>query len=328
MHPEQILIAIEELWNLTQNPNKPASEIINEYTRSRRYIGSKDRKQIVNAVWDRWRQKDYPTWLKDKIKNFTQEWDAMNLNQAPTVLRVNGDRIKIKKELEKEEIQTTFTEKSPLGLVLEKRINLNALKAFKDGLIEVQDEGSQLIGLAVQAQPNERILELCAGAGGKSLLFAQVMQNKGLIIASDISERSLNELKKRAQRAKASIIQTKINIPNEKFDAVVIDAPCSGTGTYRRAPDNVHKLTIDQFNKILQTQKELLEKALSYVHENSRICYMTCSLTEDENVNQITDFLNRHADWVLVDEQHFTPATTNTDGFYIATLKKNKIHSD
>ena len=323
MHPEQILKAIDELWELTQNPRKPASEIINEYTRSRRYIGSKDRKAITNGVWDKWRKKDYPLWLKDKIPNFEKEWLAMQSTQAPTVLRANGNRDEIKKRLSDEGIETKITEKSPLGLLLEKRANLSPLNTFKEGLIEVQDEGSQLIGLAVGVKPNERILELCAGAGGKSLLFAQIMQNKGRIVASDISEKSLEELKKRASRAKISIIETTLNIPNEKFDAVVIDAPCSGTGTYRRAPDNVHKLTSEQFDKIKATQKMLLEKAIDYVAPNGRICYMTCSLTKDENEEQIMEFLKEHPELSFVSQEHFTPATTDTDGFYIATIKKN-----
>lgn len=321
MHPEQISKAIDELWELTQNPNKPASEIINEYTRSRRYIGSKDRKAITNGVWDKWRQKEYPEWLKEKIPDFEKEWQAMQLTQAPTVLRANGNREKIKQLLKNEGIDAKETEQSPLGLILEKRINLTPLKVFKDGLIEVQDEGSQLIGLAVQAKPNETILELCAGAGGKSLLFAQMMQNKGRIVASDISAKSLVELEKRAFRAKVSIIETTLNPKPENFDAVVIDALCSGTGTYRRAPDNVHKLTAEQFNKIIATQQALLEQAVDYVGPNGRLCYMTCSLTKDENTQQITNFLQKHKDWHLVSEQYFTPATTNTDGFYIATIK-------
>lgn len=325
MQPEQIQKAIDELWTLTQDAKRPASEIINEYTRSRRYIGSKDRKSITEGIWTLWRQKPYPEWLKIKIPNFNDEFKAMNNSQAPTILRANGNREKIMASLKGEEIDCAPTDISPLGIVLEKRTNLTTLNTFKKGMIEVQDEGSQLIGLDTGIQPKENVLELCAGAGGKSLLFAQMMKDTGRIVASDISARSLVELEKRAKRAGVHIIQTTLQIPDEKFDVVVIDAPCSGTGTYRRAPDNVHKLTKEQFAHLIETQKMLLEKALKYVKSNSRICYMTCSLTQDENENQIKEFLSLHNEWQCVFEKHYTPATTNTDGFYIAILKKGAV---
>ena len=325
MQTEQIQKAIDELWVLTQDACRPASEIINEYTRARRYIGSKDRKLITEGVWTLWRQKPYPEWLKNKIANFDNEFKAMNASQAPTILRANGNRKTIMLALQKEGIECKPTTFSPLGLILEKRINLTTLDTFKKGLIEVQDEGSQMIGLDTDVKPNENVLELCAGAGGKSLLFAQMMQNKGRIVASDISARSLIELEKRAKRAKVHIIQTTLQIPNEKFDAVVVDAPCSGTGTYRRAPDNAHKLTQTQFAHLLETQKMLLEKAIAYVKPKGRICYMTCSLTQDENENQIKEFLSIHNSWNCIFEKHYTPATTQTDGFYVAVLKKGAV---
>lgn len=321
MQPEQIEKAIDELWALSQNPRRPAAEIMNEYTRSRRYIGSKDRKAILNGVWARWRTLDYPAWLKEKINHWAAEWQAMQNAEAATVLRANGNRDEIARLLAAEGVHTTPTKLSPFGLVLDKRQNLQALETFKKGLIEVQDEGSQLLGLATQIKPNASVLELCAGAGGKSLLFAQMMQNKGKIVASDISPRSLKELEKRASRAHTSIIRTALQLPDEQFDYVVIDAPCSGTGTYRRAPDNVHKLTPEQFSKLLQTQSQLLDKAVRYVKPAGKICYMTCSLTRDENEAQIHAFLARHTAFCLELDQHFTPATTNTDGFYIALLR-------
>lgn len=322
MQQEQINVAIDELWQLTQNPKRPASEIINEYTRQRRYIGSKDRKIITETVWARWRAMPYPEWLAKKINNFDDELTAMQTKQAPTVLRVNGNREQVKALLEKEGIETQITHLSPLGLVLSKRTNLTALNTFKQGLIEVQDEGSQMIGLATGIKPKDEVLELCAGAGGKSLLFAQMMKNKGKIVASDISERSLKELQKRAKRANVSVITTTLTLPNELFDFVVIDAPCSGTGTYRRAPDNVQKLTKAQFQKLLETQATLLKKATKYVKKSGKICYMTCSLTQDENQMQVQNFLKSCPAFYLEKELFFTPATTDTDGFYVALLSK------
>ena len=325
MQPEQIQKAIDELWELTQDAHRPASEIINEYTRSRRYIGSKDRKSITEGIWALWRQRPYPEWLKIKIPNFDDEFKAMNTVQAPTTLRANGNREKIMALLTEQGIECQKTTLSPLGISLKKRINLTGLDIFKDGLIEVQDEGSQLIGLDTGIQSKENVLELCAGAGGKSLLFAQMMKDKGRIVASDISARSLAELERRAKRANVHIIRTTLQIPNEKFDVVVIDSPCSGTGTYRRAPDNAYKLTTEHFETLLEKQKMLLEKALKYVKPNGRICYMTCSLTKDENENQIKQFLSSYSDWGCVFEKRYTPATTNTDGFYIAILKKGAV---
>lgn len=322
MQPEQIAKSIEELWTLTQNPKRPASEIINEYTRARRYIGSKDRKAITEAVWARWRALPYPHWLAAKIPNFDNQLQAMQTKQAPTVLRVNGNRDEVEELLEEQGIEVKKTPLSPLGLILNKRVNLTAMDLFKNGLIEVQDEGSQLIGLATKIGPNDSVLELCAGAGGKSLLFAQMMKNSGQIVASDISARSLTELQKRAKRAKVSIIKTTLTLPDELFDFVVIDVPCSGTGTYRRAPDNVHKITQMQFQKLLKTQAELLRKAINYVKKGGKICYMTCSLTQDENQKQVQNFLQSCPAFVLEKELVLTPAVTDTDGFYFAMLKR------
>ena len=129
MQQEQINVAIDELWQLTQNPKRPASEIINEYTRQRRYIGSKDRKIITESVWARWRAMPYPEWLAKKINNFDDELTAMQTKQAPTVLRVNRNREQVKALLEKEGIETQITRLSALGLVLSKRTNFSSIES-------------------------------------------------------------------------------------------------------------------------------------------------------------------------------------------------------
>ena len=321
MQPEQIEKAIVELWEMTQNPKRPASEIINEYTRSRRYIGSKDRKALTQGVWDKWRSLPYPKWLADKIPNAPDEIDAMKKEALP-VLRANGNREKIIQVLLDEGIHAQPTKLSPLGIVLDKRYNLNTLSLYKDGKIEVQDEGSQLVALACGVQSGDKVFDMCAGAGGKSLTFAQVMKNKGQIVAHDVSKRSLDELEKRAERAKVSIIKTTLDLPHESFDVVVCDVPCSGTGTGRRAPDAAHKITPEQFEKLLQTQREILNNAASLVKEGGRLCYITCSLTTDENEQQVENFLKIHPTFIAEQKKRLTPANNGTDGFFISIMKR------
>ena len=321
MQPEQIKKAIAELWQLTQDPKKPASEIVNEYTRSRRYIGSKDRKAITQGIWNKWRSLPYPEWLAEKIPDADKEIAAMRKEALP-VLRANGNREEIIQALSDEGIQAAPTKLSPLGIVLDKRYNLNTLSLYNEGKIEVQDEGSQLVALECGIKSGDKVLDMCAGAGGKSLLFAQVMKDKGQIIAHDVSKQSLNELQKRATRAKVHIIQTTLNIPNECFDVVVCDVPCSGTGTGRRTPDAPHKITEEQFEKLLHTQKSILDKAASMVKKTGRLCYITCSLTKDENEQQIEAFLKSHPMFILEQKKRLTPANDGTDGFFVAIMKK------
>ncbi len=253
MKPGSIKLAVNELIELIDASKRPASEIINAYTRSRRYIGSKDRHAITEAVWENLRARPMPEWLKDLIPE--NEWLAMK-EPAHTVLRANGDRSKIQKMLSDEGIETDLTPLSPWGLILKKRVNLSETKAYQKGQIEVQDEGSQLLALQTHIRPGDHVLDYCAGAGGKSLAFVQMMQNQGQIVAHDVSVISLKKLKTRAMRANAKIIQTTQH-PSGIFDHVVVDAPCSGTGTWRRNPDAPFKLTQEQIKHYVQEQRKI-----------------------------------------------------------------------
>ena len=233
MKPEQIKIAIQELLKEIDSTSRPANEVINAYTRNRRYIGSKDRRAITDGVWADLRSRPTPDWIRGLIDE--AELQAMK-EPADIILRANGNRDEIQKKLLSEGIETEKTKLSPLGLILKKRVNLSAVATYRQGFIEVQDEGSQLVALATQIGPKDKVLDYCAGAGGKSLCFAQMMQNQGQIVAHDISVISLKELNKRAERAKKTIIQT-TQYPKGLFNHVVVDAPCSGSGTWRRCPD-------------------------------------------------------------------------------------------
>ena len=318
MKPEQISIAINELLGQIESNQRPANEVINAYTRSRRYIGSKDRRAITDGVWQALRNRPIPDWIQKLIP--AAELQAMK-ESAQTILRANGDRLEIQKVLLNEGIETDLTALSPWGLVLKKRANLTTTKAYQDGLIEVQDEGSQLLALSTKVQPNETVLDYCAGAGGKSLAFAQMMRNKGQIVAHDISEISLKKLRARAKRAGISIIQTTQH-PVGQFDHVVVDAPCSGTGTWRRQPDAPFKLTQKQMKHSVEQQKMILDKAVAFVKSKGYLHYMTCSLLNAENQDQMRAFLRRHNDFKLCHHTQFTPAKHHTDGFFLATFQK------
>ncbi len=320
MKAEQILIAADELLTEINKTNRPANEVINAYTRARRYIGSKDRHALTKLVWDSIKSCPTPAWLREYIP--TEELNAMQ-TEAHTVLRANGDRKQIQQLLSEQGIESTLTKLSPLGLVLKKRTNLTTLPEYKQGLIEIQDEGSQLVALATHVQPGETVLDYCAGAGGKSLCLAQIMQNKGTIIAHDISKISLHELQKRAKRAQTSIIHTSLK-PQGQFMHVVVDAPCTGSGTWRRNPDGRLKLTQNQLRTLIQKQAQILDKACHFVQDNGYLHYMTCSLIQMENQDQARAFLKRHPNFRLIHHQQWTPAKTNTDGFFLATFQKIK----
>lgn len=360
MQVEEIKKAAAEVLSRIASTNQPANEILNAYTRSRRYIGSKDRRQLADFVWGvlRYRarlewahpktpfiekinyflNKDYtrvdapdwvryevPEWLVEHIAQAQIELPAL-LENPEIILRANGDRGKIKKELADEGIETIETALSPYGLILQKRANLKESACFKKGLVEVQDEGSQLVALQTGVKSGMNVLDYCAGAGGKSLIMAQMMGDKGKIVAHDISTRSLKELERRAARAGAKIIctQSKIKVEDYKngFDHVIVDAPCSGTGTWRRCPDARWKLTPQLFDALLDKQHAILKKAKEFVGNKGRLSYITCSLTVDENDDQVDRFLNENPNFVIEKRMQYSPARTHTDGLYIAVMRR------
>ncbi|MEG1071661.1 MAG: RsmB/NOP family class I SAM-dependent RNA methyltransferase [Akkermansia sp.] len=363
MQQEQIYnAAVELLTEITLTP-RPANEVINAYTRSRRYIGSKDRRSLTDLVWGVLRHRArlaylYPdgTW-SDKIACYTDglpdvsgapqhvqwevpEWVIPHIEDAetelpallpvaPIILRVNGSRESVQQQLADEGFETECTLMSPFGLILKKRGNLNQSQCYKNGLVEVQDEASQCVALDTGINPGETILDYCAGAGGKSLIFAQMMNNSGMVLAHDISSRSLIELERRAERAGATHIHTTMNVtqclqnhPEIAFDHVVIDAPCSGTGTWRRCPDMRWKLTPEQLKELVDKQARILDQCVVFVRSGAFLSYMTCSLTRDENSEQIKHFLQTHQDFHLVKQKQYSPFRTQTDGLFVAVMQR------
>ena len=356
MKPQAIFVAATELIGQILSAGGPAHDIINAYTRSRRYIGSKDRRALTDLVWSYIRHQsrlsflypastieqrlhalaeipetipdapfhvnmEVPEWLPPLIPDAATELPAL-LGSADTILRTNGDRDQIQKRLLLEGIETQKTPLSPFGLKLQKRANLQGTQAYRDGLIEIQDEASQCVALETGIKPGDSVLDYCAGAGGKSLIFAQMMQNRGQIVAHDLSEQSLSELQKRATRAHATCIQVQKPLQPALFDHVVTDVPCSGTGTWRRSPDRRFKFTQEELKRLLKTQAEILDIAVSFVRPGGKLSYMTCSLLIPENEDQVRLFLTRHPDFSLLNQKRFSPARTHTDGLFIATCQK------
>lgn len=222
------------------------------------------------------------------------------------------------------------TKYSSLGIQFtsDKKSNFTNLNLYKNGFFDIQDEGSQLVGLRVKAQPNQIILDYCAGSGGKTLTFAPFMKNSGQIFLHDKRENILLEAKKRLKRAGIQNYQICKNKEEllvkigKKCDWVVLDVPCSGTGTLRRNPENKYKFNMDYLSKLRETQEDILSEALLYVKpDTGKIVYITCSLLYEENLAQITKFCEKY-NWIVENNEIFEtlPKSNGMDGFFSATL--------
>ena len=281
--------------------------------------------------------------LKQKFgKNFLREMRAMQ-EPAPLDLRINPlktTREAAFAELKKLGLNAKLCDLSPWGIRVFERPSLNTLPMLKEGQIEIQDEGSQMIAVVVDAKPGERVVDFCAGAGGKTLAIAATMENKGRLIACDIMEKSLKSGTERFRRAGLHNIEIR-PLSSERdpwvkkhkggFDRVLTDAPCSGTGTWRRNPDARWRNLGPSLADLLKIQAEILDSAARLVKAGGRLVYATCSLLSDENENQIEKFLATHPDFTLVPcglngapYLALTPAQHGTDGFFAAAMMREK----
>jgi 16S rRNA (cytosine967-C5)-methyltransferase len=226
---------------------------------------------------------------------------------------------------------TEPTPRSPLGLRALEPFNVEAHPAFLNGLVEVQDEGSQLACLACEAAPGETVIDLCAGAGGKTLALAAAMANRGRLIASDADRARLSRLAPRAERAGASIVEPRLLDPGREpealddlraaADLVLIDAPCSGTGTWRRNPEARWRLTQKRLDRLTALQSRLIDVAAALVRPGGRLTYVVCSLLPEEGPAQVDAFLARTPGWARASgDLTLTPLSHGTDGFFIARL--------
>ncbi len=276
-----------------------------------------------------------PDWLHNLgLEELPLQWEkeinSLNL-EAKVVLRVNSlkaEKDVVQETLLKEGVETTTDSRFSDALILGKRINLSIFKSFKAGLFEVQDAGSQLISPFLKVEPGMFVIDACAGAGGKTLHLAALMQNKGRIVAMDTEEWKLNELKSRARRAGAYNIET-ISIASSKSitefeasaDRLLLDVPCSGLGVLKRNPDAKWKLSLDLINKVKALQQEILTDYAVMLKPGGLMVYSTCSILPSENEMQVQLFLGSQNSFELVTEQYVWPSE-GFDGFYMALIKK------
>ncbi|MFK8267247.1 RsmB/NOP family class I SAM-dependent RNA methyltransferase [Capnocytophaga cynodegmi] len=264
---------------------------------------------------------------------WNDEIHALN-TLAPVVLRANTLKIsaqQLKSVLEDEGVKANLLKKYPDVLVLSERVNVFSTKAFSNGFFEVQDASSQKVAPFLQVVSGMRVVDTCAGAGGKTLHLASLMKNKGQIIAMDIYENKLQELKRRARRNEVFNIETKL-IDSKQLkrmqntaDRVLIDAPCSGLGVLRRNPDAKWKLKPEFLEQIRKTQQEILQNYSKLVKSGGKLVYATCSILPSENQKQIEDFLKSEAGrgFVFEEEDKIFASQSGYDGFYMARMRKD-----
>jgi 16S rRNA (cytosine967-C5)-methyltransferase len=289
----------------------------------------------------------YPALQKALNGTFEKELGAM-MGQAPMDLRVNAlkaTRDEVLPQLLKDGFNAHPGKISPLSIRVFGRPQISQHQLYKDGFFEIQDEGSQMVALVAAAKPGEQVADFCAGAGGKTLALGASMNNKGRIVAMDVLGGRLIRAKERFRRAGLHNIETReLTSENDKyvkrheghFDLVLVDAPCTGTGTWRRDPDKRWRMLGPGISELVPLQKKILDSACRMVKPGGRLVYATCSLLPEENEDQIRAFLGDHKNFSLRparetldipgagDYLKLTPAKDDTDGFFAAVLVRGK----
>tara|TARA_B100000676_G_scaffold67991_1_gene68120 strand:+ start:3801 stop:5090 length:1290 start_codon:yes stop_codon:yes gene_type:complete len=295
---------------------------------------------------------NFPEWLngafsKTLLPNLAEELQALN-SEATVDLRVNSlksSRDAVIGMLSVEGIKASPMNFAPNGIRLHKRYPLRHLEIFKKGLFEPQDESSQIAVELIGAALGDKILDFCAGGGGKALALSAAMENCGQIVLHDVNERRLVKAERRLERAGVTICE-RLKNPNaakDEFDIVIIDAPCSGSGVWRRNPERKWRITPTFLKQLIETQATLLEDAARFVRPGGKLAYMTCSVLEAENAAQIEKFVMASPnpfDLIPVSEKScefkglktqnacetllLTPWNHQTDGFFIALLKRRE----
>lgn len=331
----------------------PADVLLRNYFRQNKALGSKDRAWVSTTLYNYIRWKNLYDALKlgpmeplpemthldlhlrlgapqKLVDLLTEAYSApkaaeicqINQTRAPVTIRTNT--LKISREALLKKLQPQFavnsTPSSEWGINFDSKVNFSALPEFQEGLFEVQDEASQLGAALITPSPKQQILDYCAGAGGKSLAVAPLMHKSGQLYLHDIRAHALLEAKKRFKRAGFQNVQ--FNLPPQKtsMDWVIVDVPCSGTGTYRRNPDLKWKFDAINFPSLIEEQREIFDQAFQYLGTGGTIVYMTCSILPDENEHQITYFQEKYG-LKVVQKFQTLPLLNGMDGFFAVALK-------
>jgi 16S rRNA (cytosine967-C5)-methyltransferase len=296
----------------------------------------------------------FPDWLVTKLKKQWEESETEHLLEAmnqppPLTIRVNTlktTREKCLRELSQHGHEGAPTPLAPDGIHFKKRANLFGLDLFRDGWFELQDEGSQIISLLLDPKPAWRVADVCAGGGGKTLHLAALMKNRGEIFAFDVAPPRLENLRKRARRCGIHNVRVQLLQPDEvpakllgQMDAILIDAPCSGSGVLRRNPDAKWKISPEMVQEMTVRQSQILKRYAPLLKPGGRLIYATCSLLAEENEEVVQAFVAEHPEFRAADAAailqryrlahlangsfiHLLPNQHGTDGFFAAVLEK------
>lgn len=338
----------------------PLDALLSRYFRQHKALGSKDRLFITDTLYHYIRWKNLYQHLKiepsplDPLRYLhdgaipvhvrygmpqdlydllviaygeekTHEIGLISNVRAPLTIRVNPLKIAREKLLEKwsGRFKAAPCPHSSLGIHFLEKINFFTLPEYLEGLFEIQDEASQMAADLVRARPKQHVLDYCAGAGGKTLAFAHRLENSGQIYLHDIRPRPLQEARKRLSRAGIQNVQFSLS-PSQKnkMDWVVVDVPCTGTGTFRRNPDLKWKFDAGRLENLIEEQRKIFHDAFAYLHPQGTIVYMTCSILPQENKQQAAYFQKNYGLEVIETFQTL-PQHGGMDGFFAISLKRN-----
>ncbi|MBC7382021.1 MAG: RsmB/NOP family class I SAM-dependent RNA methyltransferase [Bacteroidia bacterium] len=328
---EQNLFTLFGTWQVLKGvhlPNWEEFKNVDPKQIDHNYKQMKTQRKIAHSL---------PDWL-DELgynelgKQWNKEVEALN-ETAPVVIRVNTlktNKAELIKKLQEREIYTAVVPGCKDALVLKERQNLFITPEFKEGLFEVQDASSQLVADYLMIEPGMRIVDACAGAGGKSMHIAALSQNKGRIISLDTEQWKLDEAKKRARRAGVSNLELRVIEAKTikklygTADRLLLDVPCSGIGVLKRNPDAKWKLSLGFIDRVRAQQKEILNDYSKILKPGGIMVYATCSILPSENSQQVHAFLKDHSNYELMEEKNLFPSETGFDGFYMARIKRKE----